>query len=84
MGYLTVTLVASIHCREFQPLAQKFIWCRRSDFVLDALEQALYDHGPTALAALIHHSDRGSQHLSMSYTERLAPMPASPVGRQRL
>jgi transposase InsO family protein len=32
----------------------------RTDFVLDALEQALYDRQPDH-NALIHHSDRGSQ-----------------------
>ena len=33
----------------------------RTDFVLDALEQALYDRQPERTDALIHHSDRGSQ-----------------------
>jgi transposase InsO family protein len=33
----------------------------RTDFVLDALEQALYDRQPERADALIHHSDRGSQ-----------------------
>ena len=32
----------------------------RTDFILDALEQALYDRQLDA-NALIHHSDRGSQ-----------------------
>lgn len=41
-----------------------------TDFVLDALEQALYDRRPTD--SLIHHSDRGSQYVSIRYTERLA------------
>ncbi len=31
----------------------------RTDFVLDALEQALYDRQPERTDALIHHSDRG-------------------------
>jgi transposase InsO family protein len=42
----------------------------RSDLALDALEQALHQrplHGE-----LIHHSDRGTQYLSIRYTERLA------------
>jgi putative transposase len=39
-------------------------------FVLDALEQAIHDRRPTD--NLIHHSDRGSQYLSIKYTERLA------------
>ena len=39
-------------------------------FVLDALEQAI--HGRRPINNLIHHSDRGSQYLSIKYTERLA------------
>ena len=42
----------------------------RSDVALDALEQALYAR--PASDQLIHHSDRGSQYLSIRYTERLA------------
>jgi transposase InsO family protein len=39
-------------------------------FVLDALEQALHDRRP-AKGGLTHHSDRGSQYVSIRYTERL-------------
>ena len=41
-------------------------------FVLDALEQALHDRQPAKGNGLVHHSDRGSQYLSIRYTERLA------------
>jgi len=41
-------------------------------FVLDALEQALHDRRPFEGGALIHHSDRGVQYVSIKYTERLA------------
>jgi putative transposase len=41
-------------------------------FVLDALEQAIHDRKPVNKGGLIHHSDRGSQYLSIKYTERLA------------
>ena len=44
----------------------------RTDFVLDALEQAIYARCGDGPADLIHHSDRGTQYLSMRYTERLA------------
>ena len=44
----------------------------KTDFVLDALEQALYARRPAHKGGLIHHSDRGSQYLSIRYTERLA------------
>jgi putative transposase len=40
--------------------------------VLDALEQALHDRRPARGGGLVHHSDRGSQYLSIRYTERLA------------
>ena len=44
----------------------------RTDFVLNALEQALYDRQPERDSSLIHHSDRGQQYVSNRYTERLA------------
>jgi putative transposase len=44
----------------------------RSDFVLDALEQALHERQPVNRGGLVHHSDRGSQYVSIRYTERLA------------
>jgi len=44
----------------------------RTDFVLDALEQALYARQPERSETLVHHSDRGSQYVSIRYTERLA------------
>ena len=43
----------------------------QTDFVLDALKQALYARQPDR-NTLIHHSDRGSQYVSIRYTERLA------------
>ena len=43
-----------------------------TDFVLDALEQALYARQPSPEEALVHHSDRGSQYVSIRYSERLA------------
>ena len=41
-------------------------------FVLDALEQALHERRPLRANGLVHHSDRGSQYVSIRYTERLA------------
>lgn len=37
-------------------------------FVLDALEQAVWSRRP---AGTIHHSDKGSQYVSLAYTQRL-------------
>jgi len=43
----------------------------RTDLALDALEMAIW-HRRGDLDGLVHHSDRGSQYLSIRYTERLA------------
>ena len=47
-------------------------------FVLDALEQALHDRRPVHRGGLVHHSDRGSQYVSIKYTERLAEAGVEP------
>ena len=56
--------------------ARKIVGWRMSasmttEFVLDALKQAICQRVPSE-AGLVHHSDRGSQYLSIKYTERLA------------
>ncbi len=48
----------------------------RADLVLDALEQALWSRRDSE--GVIHHSDRGSQYLSLRYTDRLADAGARP------
>lgn len=42
-----------------------------TSFVLDALNQAICQRVPSQASNLIHHSDRGSQYLSIKYTDRL-------------
>ena len=49
-----------------------------ASFVLDALEQALHQRRPFVGGGLVHHSDRGSQYLSIRYTERLAEAGVEP------
>ena len=44
----------------------------KTQFVLDALEQAIWQRKTPDNKSLVHHSDRGSQYLSIKYTERLA------------
>jgi transposase InsO family protein len=44
----------------------------KTEFVLDALEQALYARKGQRDGELVHHSDRGSQYVSIRYSERLA------------
>ena len=48
----------------------------RTHLVLDALEQALHDR--LLDGDLVVHSDRGSHHVSMRYTGRLAAAGAAP------
>jgi putative transposase len=50
----------------------------RTDFVLDAREQAIYERRDAGVTDLVHHSDRGTQYLSMRYTERLAEAGIAP------
>ena len=47
-------------------------------FVLDALEQAIHARRPAEVSGLVHHSDRGSQYLSIKYTERLVEAGIAP------
>ena len=44
----------------------------------DALAQANWQRKPLKNKDLIHHSDRGSQHLSIKYTDRLADAEIDP------
>jgi transposase InsO family protein len=50
-----------------------------ASFVLDALEQALHARRPTKGGGLVHHSDRGSQYLSIRYAERLGEAGIAPL-----
>ncbi len=49
-----------------------------ASFVLVALEQALHERRPVQGGELVHHSDRGSQYLSIRYIERLADAGVEP------
>ena len=67
-GWLYVAFVVDVYARRI--VGWRVSRSMHTDFVLDALEQALYDRQPAA-NALTHHSDRGSQYVSIRYTERL-------------
>ena len=49
----------------------------RTDFVLDALEQAIYARRGDALTGLVHHSDAGSASISRCGTPIVSWPPAS-------
>ena len=68
-GWLYVAFVIDVFARYI--VGWQISSSMHTDFVLDALEQALYARQP-ALGTLIHHSDKGSQYVSIRYTERLA------------
>ncbi len=69
-GFVYVAFVIDVFARRI--VGWRVSRSMRADFVLDALEQALYARQPERDASLIHHSDRGSQYVSIRYTERLA------------
>ena len=69
-GWLYVAFVIDVFARRI--VGWQVSSSMRTDFVLDALEQALYARQPGRDDGLIHHSDRGSQYVSIRYTERLA------------
>ena len=69
-GWLYVAFVIDVYARRI--VGWRVSSSMQTDFVLDALEQALYDRQPERSESLIHHSDRGSQYVSIRYTERLA------------
>mgnify|MGYP001551168791 FL=1 len=75
-GWLYVAFVVDVFARRI--VGWRVSTTMTTDFVLDALEQALYARQPDSDAALIHHSDRGSQYVSIRYSERLAEAGIAP------
>ncbi len=69
-GWLYVAFVIDVFARRIA--GWRVSTSMSTDFVLDVLEQALYARQPERDSSLIHHSDRGSQYVSIRYTERLA------------
>ena len=69
-GFVYVAFVIDVYARRI--VGWRVARSMRTDFVLDALEQALYARRAERDGALVHHSDRGSQYVSIRYTERLA------------
>ena len=69
-GFVYVAFVIDVYARFI--VGRRVSHSMKTDFVLDALEQALYARQRQRDGALVHHSDRGSQYVSIRYTERLA------------
>ncbi len=69
-GFVYVAFVIDVYARYI--VGWRVSRTAHASFVLDALEQALHDRRPVHRGGLVHHSDRGSQYVSIKYTERLA------------
>ena len=69
-GFVYVAFVIDVYSRRI--VGWRVSSSLRSDLALDALEQAISERQDDAAEALVHHSDRGVQYLSIRYTERLA------------
>jgi transposase InsO family protein len=74
-GFVYVAFVIDVFARRI------FDWrasrTASAGFVLDALDRAIHKCRPSQ-NKLVHHSDRGSQYLSIKYTERLAEAKIAP------
>jgi putative transposase len=69
-GFVYVAFVIDAYARRI--VGWRVSRTPHASFVLDALEQALHDRQPLHRGGLVHHSDRGSQYVSIRYSERLA------------
>ena len=69
-GFVYVAFVIDVFARRI--VGWRVSSSMQTDFVLDALEQALYARRNEREGDLVHHSDRGSQYVSIRYSERLA------------
>jgi transposase InsO family protein len=69
-GFVYVAFVIDAYARRI--VGWRVSTTPHAGFVLDALEQAVHERRPVKAMGLVHHSDRGSQYLSIKYTERLA------------
>jgi putative transposase len=69
-GFVYVAFVIDTYARRI--VGWRASRTAHAGFVLDALEQALHERRPVHRGGLVHHSDRGSQYVSIKYTERLA------------
>jgi putative transposase len=69
-GFVYVAFVTDVYSRRI--VGWRASRSLETGLTLDALEQAIWDRLDANPDGLLHHSDRGSQYLSIRYTERLA------------
>jgi putative transposase len=75
-GFVYVAFVIDAYARRI--VGWRVSRTAEASFVLDALEQAIHARRPAKGGDLVHHSDRGSQYLSIRYTERLGEAGIAP------
>jgi transposase InsO family protein len=75
-GWQYVAFVIDVYARRI--VGWRVSSSMTTDFVLDALEQALYARQPERDRSLVIHSDRGSQYVWIRYSERLAEAGVEP------
>jgi len=73
-GFVYVAFVIDVFARRI--LGWRVARSMHAELVLDALEQALWSR--STVKGVVHHSDHGSQYLSIRYSERLAEVGAEP------
>lgn len=69
-GFVYVAFVTDVYSRRI--VGWRASRSLSTGLALDALEQAIWDRLDGDPQGLVHHSDRGSQYLSIRYSERLA------------
>ncbi|WP_232788728.1 IS3 family transposase [Streptomyces odonnellii] len=74
-GWVYVAFVLDVYSRTI--MGWQLATHMRTDLPLDALEMALWRRGIKKGSGLIHHSDRGSQYVSIRYSERLMDVGAA-------
>jgi len=73
-GFVYVAFVIDVFARRI--IGWRVARSMSAELVLDALEQALWAR--SGVQGVVHHSDRGSQYLSIRYSERLTEAGAQP------
>jgi len=73
-GFVYVAFVIDAFARRI--IGWRVSRAMHAQLVLDALEQAVWSR--SGIKGVVHHSDHGSQYLSIRYTERLSEVGAQP------
>ena len=73
-GFVYVAFVIDVFARRI--IGWRVVRSMHAELVLDALEQAIWAR--SGAKGVVHHSDNGSQYLSIRYSERLEEIGAQP------